>query len=138
MDPLAFSGLSLRCPRLHNPGRFRVRIWKGLEDDPWKLPGAGTGAREDFFRQEGFDMDGIDHAGSWNLVLLWHLDKAGLLNYLSLACPRAADARHGQYYWHERLPEAAELISGGEGAPELPPDLDIAIDLRDTEEGDDE
>jgi hypothetical protein len=133
-DQLPFSGLSLHTPRPSENGMLHIRIWKHGGADWSELPPPGTsGARLDFFSQEGLATDGISSDGDWNLILLWHLNSNGLLDSLSLACPQGGNSYRAQYYWHVPVPPAITMVPpAAQDAPA--PDLNLVLNTPNVSE----
>jgi hypothetical protein len=110
-----------------------MRLWKGPENG--KLPAPGTSQRRlAFFKQEGFGIEGISDDGPWNLIILWHMNSDGLLDSLSLACPKGGNSYEAEYYWHVPIPPEAGLVSPPIPM-EPPPDLPLVLDVAEENEG---
>jgi hypothetical protein len=84
--------------------------------------------KQNFFCQESFP--GLPTEAR-NLLLLWHLNPDGTLDYLSLACPKRGDTFSAECYWQVPIPFEAEIATLPDESDEsIPSDLPIDLDVE--------
>ena len=123
-EELALSGL-----RLSHAG-YDIRVLKADSNGGMPVPGRSR-VKQQFFCQESFP-EIPTQAG--NLIVLWHLNPDGSLDYLSLACPKHGDTYSAECYWHVEIPPEAEFEVPPDSADGPIPD-DLPIDRNDEQSG---